>query len=348
MTALLQFFSRTKLCFGSHALAHLPFDLSAMNGWKPFVLTDPPGKDAGLHLDLARAFRNSDIPLGIAALSDDQPGACQEMEDLYHLFVDRGYDSIMALGTGPLVRTAKLLNLTVCLGPEILRSPAGPEQLVTPLLPMVFVPTRPSEGWETAMEVTHQDRTFVSEFLLPDLTVISPDIMLGTPENQILDAGLTCLAVCGNAVAFSGNPLVRAHAATGIRLVRDALPYLVRHPDPDEIFCRKSRKNRRRPLAFLAHAAALSGIIRANTKDLPPRSSDNLSGRKAALALVQDLKARKTLSPGLSHLLLLLTDPDRYAASPGSRRADAAILAVETFIHDVSGTLETEAPHGDA
>ena len=348
MTALLRFFSRTKICFGTHALAHLPFDLSGMNSWKPFVLTDPPAKDANLHLDLARAFRDSDIPLGIAALSDDRPGNGHEMEALYHLFVDRGYDCIMALGTGPLVQAAKILNLAVCLGPEILRSSAGPEQLGTPLLPMVFIPTRPSEGWETTMEATLEDRTFFSELLLPDLIVITPDIMLGTPENQLLEAGLTCLAVCGNAVAFSGNPLIRAHAATGIRLVRDALLYLVRHPAPDEIFCQKSRKNRRRPLAFLAHAAALSGIIRANTRDLTSRPSDKLSGREAALALVHDLKARKTVSPWLATLLRLLTDPDRYAASPGSRRADAAILALETFIHDVSGTLQTEAPHGDA
>jgi alcohol dehydrogenase class IV len=80
------------------------------------------------------------MALGIATLTDTRDHL-HEIETLHRLFVEKGYDSIMALGTGPVVQIAKILNLTVCLGPEILRSSAGPQQIKRPLPPHITAST---------------------------------------------------------------------------------------------------------------------------------------------------------------------------------------------------------------
>ncbi|MCF8092820.1 MAG: iron-containing alcohol dehydrogenase [Desulfotignum sp.] len=341
MTDLSHFLCRTKTAFGAHALSHLPFDLSGMDACKPFVITDQPARDAGLHNLLTAAFKDSDMALGITTLTD-----FDDIEPLYHLFVDKGYDSILALGTGPVVRTAKRLNLAVCMGPEILRSDAGPQQINRPLLPLAFIPTLPSDGCETTMTLV-LDRFFVSPFLSADLAVVTPEAMLGAPDNRILDAGLTSLAVCCQAFVLSGSPLVRPHAATGIRLVMDTLLPLIQPPGQDELLCQKAKKNRQLPLAKLTLASVLSGYIRSHIPDLNTYLIQ-VSGMDMALALIPMLDTCKGASPWPGKLLLPLTDPDRYTAVPGHLRPEAAIQTIQQLVRDLSWTLPEEVSHGDA
>jgi alcohol dehydrogenase class IV len=348
MTDSFCFTCRCTIAFGTGALSHLPFDLSGMNVCKPFVITGPQAGDAGLHLDLAAAFRDSDMSLGIATLTDDIVFDTRDIETLYQLFVDKGYDGILALGKGPVVQAAKILNLAVCLGPEILRLNAGPLKINTPLMPLAVIPTGPSDGRETDINTVFASQKFVSEFLMPDRVVITADTMLGAPENMVLTAGWTCLAVCCNAFVFSKNPLISAYAAFGIRLVTEALPFLVKHKGPDELRCQKAPKKRRSSLARLTHAAALAGMIRANTPELNPLlDPDSDSGLNPVQALIHHLETSLPDASRLGGLLLPLTDPDRYTAVPGPFRPEAAIQAIQQFVQDLSRTMPQENSHGN-
>jgi alcohol dehydrogenase class IV len=347
MTASPHFLCRAKTAFGTHALFHLPFDLSSMNACKPFVITDQAARDAELHRYLARAFRESDMALGIATLTDTRDHL-HEIETLHRLFVEKGYDSIMALGTGSVVQMAKILNLTVCLGPEVLRSCAGPQQINSPLLPLVFIPTLPSDGRETTTKTEFEGRSFVSGFLMPDLVIITADTMLGAPEKMVLDAGLTSLAICCEAFVVSNSPLIRSYAATAIRLVMDTLVPLAQNPGHDDLLCQKARKNRRDPLAGLTHAAALSGFIRSNCQDLKTWLTNGSSGPDRILALVHLFETSQVTPAWLGKLLLPLTDPEQYTAVPGSRRPDLAIQTIRELINSLSRIASKEIPNGDA
>jgi alcohol dehydrogenase class IV len=348
MTDLFCVNCRCNIAFGTGALSHLPFDLSGMNVWKPFVITGPQARDAGLYQDLATAFRDTDTTLGIATLADDTFFDTRDIERLYHLFVDKGYDGILALGKGPVVQAAKILNLAVCLGPEMLRPGKGPKKINAPLMPLAVIPTGPSDGRETDTTTMSASQAFVSEFLMPDQVVITADTMLGTPENQVLTAGWRCLAVCCNAFVFSSNPLISAFAATGIRLLTDALPFLVNHPGHDELQCQKARKNRRLPLARLTHAAALAGMIRANTPELKTKHDAGAeSGQSIIQALIHHLETGMRVPSRLGDLFLPLTDPDRYTAVPGHLRPEAAIQALKQLAQDLSRPIRREDAHAN-
>jgi alcohol dehydrogenase class IV len=353
MTDSFCFTCRSTIAFGTGALSHMPFDLAGMSVCKPFVITSPQACDAGLHLDLAAAFTDSDMPLGIATLSDDIFPDTRDIETLYQLFVDKGHDGILALGTGPVVQTAKILNLALCLGPEIVRSGAGSQKIITPLMPLAVIPTGPSDGRETSTIAVCASGRFVSEYLMPDQVVITADTMLGAPENQVLAAGWTCLAVCCNAFVFSKNPLIHAHAALGIGLLTDVLPFLVKHNGLGALRCQKAPKNRRLPLARLTHAAALTGMIRANTPEMTPlhdadeKSGQTDSGQNAIQTLIHLFETSLPDAFRLGNLLLPLTDPDRYTSVPGHRRPEAAIQAIQQFVQDLSRTMPQENSHGN-
>ena len=352
MTALHHFLCRTKTAFGTHALAHLPFDLSGMHAHKPFVITDQAAKDAALHLELARACRDTHLLLGLAILTD-----AGDLETLYHLFVDKGYDSIMALGTGQVVQTAKALNLAICHGPERLRTPAGAGQLNRPLLPLVYIPTHPETGQDTAGETFFSGRRFVSANLMPDIAVITADTMLGTPGAAVLDSGLSSLAICCEAFAFSGSPFARSYAGAGICLVMDTLLPLAQQPDHGDLLCQKARKTRQLPLAKLAHAAAISGYIQSNYPDLKTRQAGARvmavgfdqpavlsAGLCMALALVQLLENSRHTCPWLGKLLLPLTDTAHYAGVPGPGQPDEAVRIIRQLLHALSETVPRGMP----
>lgn len=350
MNSAFQFLCRTKTAFGSHALFHLSFDLSCMNAHKPFVITDQAACDAGLDLQLARAFQDAHVPLGIAVLEDTS-----EMESLYRLFVDKGYDSIIVLGTGMVVQTAKALNLALCTGPETLRSSAGPRQINASLLPLAVIPTHPGSGQETTGETTFLHHVFASPFLMPDLLIITADTMLGTPCDVVMDSGLTSLALCCEAFVFSDNPFVRSFAGPGICMVMENLIFLVQNPGKEELLCQKAGKDRRQPLAQLAHAAALSGFIRSNVPDLKTLQAGLHAGEPGiapkaglsrglcmVLALLDMFENSKDTSAWLGKLLLPLTDAQHYATVCGTGQADAAIQTIRDLLQKLSRILSKD------
>ncbi len=352
MTALNHFLCRTKTAFGTHALDHLPFDLSGMNARKPFVITDQAARDAGVHMVLARACRDTYLAPGLATLTD-----AGDFETLYHLFVDKGYDSIIALGTGQVVQTAKALNLALCLGPERLRSPADPGQIKGPLLPLVYIPTHPESGQDTAGETSFSGHCFVSAHLMPDIAVITADTMLGTPLAAVLDSGLSSLAACCEVFAFSGNPFARSYAYAGVCLVMDTLLPLAQQSDHGDLLCQKAGKHRRLPLAKLTHAAAVSGYIQSNFPNLktrqagahitalhPAPSATLSSGLCMALALVHLLENSKDTCPWLGKLLLPLTDAAHYAGVPGPGQPDAAVRVIRELLQALYETLPQGMP----
>ncbi len=352
MIALNHFLCRTKTAFGTQALTHLPFDLSGMNARKPFVITDQAARDAGVHLALARACRDTHLALGVVTLTE-----AGDLETLYHLFVDKGYDSIIALGTGQVVQTAKALNLAVCHGPERLRSPAGPGQIKGPLLPLVYIPTHPETGQDTAGETFFSGHCFVSANLMPDIAVITADTMLGTPRTAVLDSGLSSLATCCETFAFSGNLFARSYAHAVICLVMDTLLPLAQQSDHGELLCQKAGKLQQLPLAKLAHAAAVSGYIQSNLPDLktrqagahitaihPAPSAALSSGLCMALALVHLLENSKDTCPWLGKLLLPLTDAAHYAGVTGPEQPDASVRVIRELLHALSETLPQGMP----
>ncbi|MCP4718206.1 MAG: iron-containing alcohol dehydrogenase, partial [Desulfobacteraceae bacterium] len=126
------FLCRTKIGFGMNALEHLPFDLSSMGSQKPLVLLDKDAQLGGSTKPLARAFKESGMTLGLCPPIDgtrDSDNKLKILKKFYQIYIDKGFDSIIALGTGKVADMAKALNIAVTLGPDTLKTTKKLSQL---------------------------------------------------------------------------------------------------------------------------------------------------------------------------------------------------------------------------
>ena len=99
---------------GNIALENLPVELSGLNAGKPLVVTNIAKVGRKAVRTLTGAFGDSGMSLGVFdSLGDKVDPAL--IEQLRTTFIEEEYDSIIALGGGTIVDSAKILNLTVSL-----------------------------------------------------------------------------------------------------------------------------------------------------------------------------------------------------------------------------------------
>ncbi len=269
-----------------NGLEHLPFDLFSMGSQKPLVLLDKDAHLGGCTKPLTQAFKESGMTLGICPPLHEDKNAHKEIEFLkkiYKLYIDKGFDAIIALGTGKVIDLAKALNIAVTLGPDALKTVAletgalkttDMTRITRPLAPFAYIPTGMGTGMETNTIAQFNGNTFSSPFLAPDLAIIDPQILTRDTSDTLINASLTCLSACCEAHVLSGNPPARAYCATGIELIMENFLPLTTHM----IACQEapniksgnelSKKTAGRHLARLTHASVITGIIMANCKGL--------------------------------------------------------------------------------
>lgn len=354
------FLCRTKIGFGMNGLEHLPFDLFSMGSQKPLVLLDKDAHLGGCTKPLTQAFKESGMTLGICPPLHGDPDADKEIEFLktfYKIYVDKGFDAIIALGTGKVVDLAKALNIAVTLGPDTLKTAAletsDMPRITQPLAPFAYIPTGMGTGMETDTIARFKDKTFSSPFLAPDLVIIDPQILTQDTSDTLINASLTCLSACCEAHVLSGNPPARAYCATGIELIMENFLPLATHI----IACQEapniksdiksnnklSKKTAGRHLARLTHASVITGIIMANCKELFSvqlgeilTNHCSVSPGQAMAILVPailDLMAKDRAE--LGNLALAMAGPDEFCTIPGLQRPGVAIWKIQSLLNEI-------------
>ncbi len=343
------FLCRTKTGFGMNALEHLPFDLSSMGSQKPLVLLNKNAKTK----PLVRAFKESGMTLGICPPIDGEQDNTYNLEILknfYQIYTDKGFDSIIALGTGPLVDLAKALNMAVTLGPDTLKNPKGMTQIAQPLSPFVYIPTGVGTGMEANTIARFNNSVFNSSFLAPDLAIIDPEIITQDPSTDLINTGLTCLAACCEAHVLSGNPPARAYAATGIELLMENFMPLVKSilvpgisPPIKKSGKRSDKKTIKSYLTSLTHASVITGIILANCKGLLSiqlgRHLANhctaTPGQAMAILLPGVLDLMTTNRSDLGNLALPLSGADQFSMVPAPQLPALAIGKIQSLLNEL-------------
>jgi len=350
------FLCRTKTGFGMNALDHLPFDLSSMGAKKPFVLQDQEADSSGCIKPLACAFMDSDMILGVCPPMNRniEPGM-DMLKDCCQMFINKGFDSIIALGTGKTVDFAKALNLAVSFGPDILKPGILNNEInqtsdVQPLMPFAFLPTGTGTGMETDCTARFNRQVFDLPAIAPDIALINEKIMAPEMPDNIINSVLTCLSVCSETQVLSKNPLAKAYAATGIGLIINHLfPLIAQVSYWDSTFV-PDGKNTRYHLACLAHASAITGYLLANNKSLISFHLGNFiagkynspgkkltPGQAMAIILPHVLELFACDTHEFGDLLLSLCSQDEFSTIPLNRQQGAAVYNLHSILNKLYG-----------
>ncbi|MEA2013911.1 MAG: iron-containing alcohol dehydrogenase [Thermodesulfobacteriota bacterium] len=335
-----EFCCPVKINSGNRALEHLSVELDALNARKPLIITSKEVTKKGLIKKITRAFGDSGMTLGIFDGVPTDPDL-KLVRRLMNHYRDTGCDSIIAIGEGAVVDVAKALNIVVSGKPADLREVAGEDLIANPLRPLVFVPIASGTGFEVSRFATLEGLNFSSHFLMPDLAVVDPRMIVAAKATVVVSTAMIALAHCAEAYACPAkNPMVDTYAYAAMQLVMENLVNVVRTGD---------KKGR----LALANAAVMAGIVFSNSPkgavhELGLAASDT-SGLPPGICM--GILLPYTLeynidSDGyhMSDILLPVAGAELYTGTAQNLKAIKAINCIHDMQHDIHGITKGDIP----
>ncbi len=235
-----EFGSPAKTVAGHNVLEKIPEMLETLNGKKPMILTDKGVTGAGL-IDLVKKAIEKKITIG--TIEDDVPpdSDVKVVNKLSKIYKKTGCDSIIAVGGGSVLDTAKGINILVSEDSDDLMKFTGANILKRRLKPMIAIPTTSGTGSEVtiaAVIADHEKNTkllFASYFLLPDIAILDSRMTLTLPPFLTALTGMDALTHAMEAYyCLAKNPISDSCALEAISLISNNLLNVVKNPDDAE------------------------------------------------------------------------------------------------------------------
>lgn len=334
-----EFLNSVKIISGKLALENIPHELKNLGANRPLVLTDSFLVKIGLVQKVLDAFHESGVVIG--AVYDNIPpdssiSIVNQTAQIYRL---NQCDSIIAIGGGSVIDTAKGLSMVITEGTDDLRQLMGAEVLSKKKTqPFIAIPTTAGTGSEVTLVAVIADperslkMEFVSYHLLPDVAVLDPRMTTSLPPKLTASTGMD--ALCHAVEAYSGiqkNPMSDAYAFAAVNLMREYLAVAVREG-----------KNEEARLA-LANASLMAGAAFSNSMVGIVHAIGHACG---GVCHVAHGDAMTILLPyGMEYnmdvagkyygeLLLPLAGADVYAQTPPLARAEKAVAVIREWARE--------------
>ncbi|MCF5894276.1 iron-containing alcohol dehydrogenase [Aeromonas veronii] len=335
MSRYYDFFCPVKLLAGEQALEQLASELTSLGARRPLLLTDKGVNATGLATLLANVLAEGELP--VAAIWDEIPAdsSTAVVERIAKRYRELDCDSLVALGGGSVIDTAKAVNILTSMGGDHLLDYSGAGCLTRPLKPLAVVPTTAGTGSEVTLVAVIKDEAsgrkvpFTSPFLLPQLAVLDPRLTQGLPLN--ITAATAMDAMTHAIEAFIGtakNPVSDALALMAVEKIASALPQIIHDPQNKQLRLQLAEGS---TLAGMAFSNSMVGLVHALGHSLGARCHlPHGLCMNLFLPTVLDYN-RPEVDNELARLLLPLVGAERFAATPAHQRAEATITAIRTL-----------------
>jgi alcohol dehydrogenase len=330
--AYFEFFCPVKTVAGFAALEHIPYELNSRGATRPLIVTDRGVRGAGLVEVVQAALKSGGVSAQLVFDEVPQDSATATVTAIARLYRKESCDSLIAVGGGSVIDTAKAVNILVSEGGDDLRAYAGTNVLKRRLKPLFVLPTTSGTGSEvTSVSVVKDSESglklpFISQYLLPDVAVLDPRMTLGLPPFFTAATAMDAMTHAIEAFTCLGkNPLSDAYAISAIQKVATNVVAVLDEP---------GNKERRLELAL---AATMAGIAFSNSMVGLVHALGHSVGVVAHVphgvcmsiflphALEFNLDARRK---NIGELLIPLAGPEVYARTPEFDRAPAAIALI--------------------
>ena len=341
MASYYEFKLPSKILSGDGALEHIPHELETLGARRPLLLSDQGLERVGTVKILQAALRQGGMPAAETFCAIPPDSSVDTVNHIAALFRRAGCDSLIALGGGSVIDTAKGVGMVLAQAGHDLLDTAGCEVLPRgDHVPFVAIPTTAGTGSEATLVAVVADPAaqvkleFLSYHLLPDVAVLDPRMTLSLPPRVTASTGFDALVHAIEAAScLQRNPVSDSFAEKAMRLLVRALPRAVRDGKDKQARMAMANGSLLAGAAFsnamvgLVHAIghALGGVCRvphgeAMTILLPAVMTSNLPrcrGRYAAL-------------------LFHLAGPTEYTATPPAERAERAIALLDQLRRDLA------------
>ncbi|EKP0308698.1 iron-containing alcohol dehydrogenase [Aeromonas veronii] len=335
MSRYYDFFCPVKLLAGEQALEQLASELASLGARRPLLLTDKGVNATGLATLLANVLTEGELP--VAAIWDEIPAdsSTAVVERIAKRYRELDCDSLVALGGGSVIDTAKAVNILTSMGGDHLLDYSGAGCLTRPLKPLAVVPTTAGTGSEVTLVAVIKDEAsgrkvpFTSPFLLPQLAVLDPRLTQGLPLNITAATAMDAMThAIESFIGTAKNPVSDALALMAVEKIASALPQIIHDPQNKQLRLQLAEGS---TLAGMAFSNSMVGLVHALGHSLGARCHlPHGLCMNLFLPTVLDYN-RPEVDSELARLLLPLVGAERFAATPAHQRAEATITAIRTL-----------------
>jgi alcohol dehydrogenase len=255
-----EFFCPVKIIAGLSALEHVPFELTTRGAKSPLLVTDRGVRAAGLLEPVQGALKSGGVAASLVFDDVPQDSSTGVVSSIARLYRREQCDSLIAIGGGSVIDTAKAANILVSEGGDELAPYSGTNVLKRRLKPLFVLPTTSGTGSEvTSVSVVKDSQSglklpFISQYLLPDVAILDPRMTLGLPPYFTAATAMDAMTHAVEAFTCIGkNPLSDAYARAAIQRISENVVAVLEEP---------GNKPRRLELAL---AASMAGIAFSNS-----------------------------------------------------------------------------------
>ena len=331
-----EFCNSVKILSGKLALDHIPYELKNLGAKKPLVLTTNSHIKHG-NLDIAlQGLRDEGVEIGDIFTNIPPNSSVDTVNEIADIYKNKGCDSIIALGGGSVLDTAKGAVIVISQHDSDLLHLMGYEMITRGKhIPYIAIPTTSGTGSEATdvAVITNTKKNvkmeFVSYNLLPDVAVLDPRMTMTLPAKMTASTGMDalCHAIEGYTDAAK-NPLSDAYSFAAVKIIGENLLGAV-----------KDGKNADLRLA-MANASLLAGASFSNSMVGIVHAIGHACG---GIAHVAHGEAMAILLPyGMEYnmdvvgslygeLLLPFAGADVYAKTPADQRGKTMLKLVRNF-----------------
>jgi alcohol dehydrogenase len=273
-----------KLITGQAAIEQLAAELTRLNVNNPLIVTD------------TILVKSGTVDLALAQLGGRRYGIFDQVkpepeiaivEDCTRAYRDGGHDGLIGLGGGSAIDIAK--GVAAYAGHEGPLAELFGVDLVKRKGPaLIAIPTTAGTGSEVTNVAIFSDKEaqlkkgIVSDYLLPDVALVSPVMTLTCPRSVTAASGVDALVhAVESYLSVNASPITDAIALGAIKLIAKALPKA--YANPNNLQARED----------MATASLMGGMSFGN------------AGVGAVHALAYPLGGRFNIAHGVSNALLL-------------------------------------------
>jgi alcohol dehydrogenase len=334
-----EFFNSVKIISGYKALENIPFELSRVGAKRPIIITDQGVKQAGLVKVVIDSFGGTDTVIGAVFDETPQDSSNMVVNQIASIYRAQKCDSIIAVGGGSVIDTAKGVNIVITEETDDLLKFMGNFRLNKPMKPFIVIPTTAGTGSEVTMAAVIANPE--KNIKMPKVAVLDPRMTVSMPPKITAATGMDALTHAVEAyVGPQKNPVSDAFAVAAIELIRNNLVNAVTDGSNKDVRLAMANASLLAGVAFSnSQTALIHGLAHANGGlcHVPHGIANSiLLPFGLEFYIEKGPKTKSRVKTNIENLLLPFVGPEAFVKVPVAERAKATVAAIRKITEELN------------
>lgn len=209
---------------GKGALEHLPEEVKKFNADRVLLITDGGVRAAGMDKKIIRMIEEVGVQVSVFAEVEAEPST-DTVDRVAEMVRENRYQLLVALGGGSPMDVTKGASVLAVNGGSI-KDYVGIELIPRRGVPTIFIPTTSGTGSEVtqnaifAFKEEQVKKGVVSQYLLPKVAIVDPELTLSCPPGVTAATGVDALVhAIESFTALKATPQTDIYALEAVRLI---------------------------------------------------------------------------------------------------------------------------------